>query len=198
VAENRARLRKSKSEPALARFAYSEDTLTARSGRVEEDAALLGLLTPVLDDDARAVDDLAGVTLTVDLACDISLATFLPRKSHLPPRNGSEKRTETSPLAELLAIGDLDERDLVLGAQGDDELLVGLLLAAVERLGRLAQAARQSVVDQRQLEHALECLEHRHLALTRGIGGNFDLGGRADLGLGIVFSVRLLGGGLVS
>ena len=35
---------------------------------VEEDAALLGLLTPVLDDDARAVDDLAGVTLTVDLA----------------------------------------------------------------------------------------------------------------------------------
>jgi hypothetical protein len=36
---------------------------------VEEDAALLGLLTPVLDDDARAVDDLAGVTLTVDLAC---------------------------------------------------------------------------------------------------------------------------------
>jgi hypothetical protein len=35
---------------------------------VEEDAALLRLLTPVLDDDARAVDDLAGVTLTVDLA----------------------------------------------------------------------------------------------------------------------------------
>jgi hypothetical protein len=35
---------------------------------VEEDAALLGLLTPVLDDDARAVDDLAGVTLAVDLA----------------------------------------------------------------------------------------------------------------------------------
>ena len=36
---------------------------------VEEDAALLGLLTPVLDDDARAVDDLAGVALAVDLAC---------------------------------------------------------------------------------------------------------------------------------
>jgi len=35
---------------------------------VEEDAALLGLLTPVLDDDARAVDDLAGVTFAVDLA----------------------------------------------------------------------------------------------------------------------------------
>jgi hypothetical protein len=36
---------------------------------VEEDGALLRLLTPVLDDDARAVDDLAGVTLTVNLAC---------------------------------------------------------------------------------------------------------------------------------
>ena len=35
---------------------------------VEEDAALLGLLTPVLDDNARAVDDLAGVTLAVNLA----------------------------------------------------------------------------------------------------------------------------------
>ena len=36
---------------------------------VEQDAALLGLLTPVLDNDARAVDDLAGVALAVDLAC---------------------------------------------------------------------------------------------------------------------------------
>jgi hypothetical protein len=36
---------------------------------VEEDRALLRLLTPVLDDDARAVDDLARVALTVDLAC---------------------------------------------------------------------------------------------------------------------------------
>jgi hypothetical protein len=36
---------------------------------VEEDAALLGLLTPILDNDARAVDDLAGVALTIDLAC---------------------------------------------------------------------------------------------------------------------------------
>jgi hypothetical protein len=35
---------------------------------VEEDAALLGLLTPILDDNARAVDDLTGVTLAVNLA----------------------------------------------------------------------------------------------------------------------------------
>ena len=32
---------------------------------VQENGALLGLLTPVLDNDARAVDDLAGVALAV-------------------------------------------------------------------------------------------------------------------------------------
>ena len=35
---------------------------------VEENRAFLRLLTPVFDDDARAVDDLTGVTLTVKLA----------------------------------------------------------------------------------------------------------------------------------
>lgn len=35
---------------------------------VGEDGALLGVLTPVLDDNARAVDDLASVTLTVKSA----------------------------------------------------------------------------------------------------------------------------------
>jgi hypothetical protein len=35
---------------------------------VEEDGAFLGLLTPILDDDARAVDDLSGITVAVDLA----------------------------------------------------------------------------------------------------------------------------------
>lgn len=35
---------------------------------VEQDGALLGLLSPVLDDDAGAVDDLARVALAVDLA----------------------------------------------------------------------------------------------------------------------------------
>ena len=60
--------------------------------------------------------------------------------------------TETGPLAKLLAVLDLDEGDLVLGAEGDDELLVGLLLAvlvqdahvsltSVEGLGGLAEAA---------------------------------------------------------
>jgi len=35
---------------------------------VEQDATLLRLLTPVLDDNARAVDNLAGVSFAVDLA----------------------------------------------------------------------------------------------------------------------------------
>jgi hypothetical protein len=36
---------------------------------VEEDGALLRLFTPVLDNDARAVDNLASISLTVKLAC---------------------------------------------------------------------------------------------------------------------------------
>jgi hypothetical protein len=35
---------------------------------VEEDAALLGLLTPITDDDARAVDNLASIAFTIELA----------------------------------------------------------------------------------------------------------------------------------
>jgi hypothetical protein len=36
---------------------------------VEKDAPLLGLLTPIANDDARAVDNLTRVTFTVNLAC---------------------------------------------------------------------------------------------------------------------------------
>jgi hypothetical protein len=113
-------------------------------------------------------------------------------------------RTETGPLAELLAIRNLDEGDLVLRAKRNNKLLVCLLfaclvqdthvcLATVEGLGGLAQTAGKSVVDESELENALERLKDGHLALAAsGIGRNFDLGGRADLRLGIVFSVRLL------
>lgn len=98
----------------------------------------MALLTPVSDDDARAVDNLAGIALTVEHA-------------------------KTSPLAEQLAIGDLDERDLVLGAQSDDEFLVGLFfaclventhvrLATIESLGCLAQATGKTIVDESEFE----------------------------------------------
>lgn len=91
----------------------------------------------------------------------------------------------------------------MLGAESNNELLVGLLLArlvedahvslaAVEGLGGLAQTTGESVVDERELQHALESLKDGHLpGAGGGIGADFDLGGRGNLGLGIVFSVRL-------
>lgn len=57
---------------------------------VEEDGALLGLFTPVLDDDARAVDDLAGVTLTVQHAC-LPVSPRPPPISHPSPRGNSQR-----------------------------------------------------------------------------------------------------------
>jgi len=142
---------------------------------VEEDGALSRLLTPVLDDDARAVDNLSRVALTVENA-------------------------KTGPLAELLSVGNLDEGDLVLGAESDDELLVGLLLAglvqdthvslaAVEGLGSLAETAGKTVVHESELQDTLEGVKNRHLALG-GIGRNLNLLG--DLGGVVLFYVRHL------
>ena len=113
------------------------------------------------------------------------------------------KLTETSPLAELLAVGDLDQRDLVLAAESDDQLLVGLLLASlvedahvrlatVERLGSLTQTTGETVVDERDLQNTLEGIENRHLAAGASVGRNFDLIGLGDGGVGnSLFSVRL-------
>ena len=52
-------------------FSGSSDSDLTGLEVLEEDVALLRLLTPVLDDTARAVDDLAGVTLTVENTCSI-------------------------------------------------------------------------------------------------------------------------------
>jgi hypothetical protein len=41
---------------------------------VEKNGAFLGLFTPVLDDDARAVDDLASIAIAVDLACSYCIS----------------------------------------------------------------------------------------------------------------------------
>ena len=108
---------------------------------VEEDVKTLALNTVVLDDDARATDDLAGVTLTGDLA-------------------------ETSPGTEDLGVTNLDEVDLVLGAEGLNELnVLGLSagldedakvgLALVESLGALAETAGEAVVDEGVLQDLL-------------------------------------------
>lgn len=105
---------------------------------VQQNTALLALLTPVTHDDARAVDHLPGVALAVEHA-------------------------QTGPLAQHLSVRHLDQGDLVFRAQRDDQLLVRLLLArlvehahvrlaSVERLGRLAQTAGETVVDQGDAE----------------------------------------------
>jgi len=128
---------------------------------VQEHLTLLRFLAPVLDDDNRTIDDLTGISLAVDL-------------------------TETSPLAELLFIGHLDEGDLMFGTESDDELDVGIFLAvlveythmgllAIERTRRLSQAASQAIVDQRNLQHTLQSIDDTHLT-TRLPGGDFHLG----------------------
>lgn len=187
---------------------------------VEENRALLRLLTPVLDDNARAVDNLTGVTLTVELACKqlapSSLSTRIPKRDPLPIKvfffffflrkreRERKKHTKPNPLPQHLPIGDLNQGNLVLRAKRNNQLLVGLLLAAlvqdthvrlatVQRLSRLTQAARKTVVDQRDAEHALERVQDGHLARrVAGVGRHLDLVGRnGRVGLGL-FSVRLL------
>lgn len=86
----------------------------------------------------------------------------------------------------------------MLGAEGNDELLVGLLLAglvedahvglaAVEGLGSLTETAGETVVHEGELENTLESVKDRHLALA-GLGRNLDL----DVGnLLSLFYVRL-------
>ena len=101
----------------------------------------LRLDTVVLDDDARAANDLAGVTLLVDLA-------------------------ETSPGTEDLGVTDLDEVNLVLSTEGLDELnVLGLSagldedakvsLTLVESLGTLAETTSETVVNECVLQNLL-------------------------------------------
>jgi len=97
----------------------------------------------------------------------------------------------------------------MLATQRNHQLLVRLLLAplvqhahmrlaAIERLAGFAQAAREPVVDQGELENAFEGVEHAHLrTAARGGGGDFDFGGGGGGGGGGgLFSVRLGEGGL--
>jgi hypothetical protein len=94
---------------------------------------------------------------------------------------------------------DLDQGDLVLGAQSDHELLVSLLLASlvqdahmglasVEGLGGFTETTGKTVVHEGELQDTLEGILNGHLALG-GIGGDFDLLG--GLGCVILFYVRL-------
>jgi len=123
---------------------------------LEENVPLLTLLTPIPNDNARAIDDLSGISFTIQC-------------------------TKPSPFSQLLPIGNFNQGDLVFGAQSLDELLVRLLLATlvehghvglatIQRLARLAEAAGEAVVDKRMPEDSLECFLDGHLALGGAIG----------------------------
>jgi len=70
----------------------------------------------------------------------------------------------------LLSVRNLDERDLVLAAKGNDQLLVGLLLAvlvehthvsltSVESLAGFTETTGEAVVDQGEFEDTLESVD---------------------------------------
>jgi len=93
----------------------------------------LGISTKVFDDNAATANDLAGVTLTIDLA-------------------------ETSPSAENLGVSNLDQIGTVLGAKGLDEFDVFSLSAGldentevglplVEGLGALTKTTSETIMD---------------------------------------------------
>ena len=109
---------------------------------VQENVQALAVSTVVLDDDARAADDLARVAFTVDLA-------------------------ETSPRAEDLGVTNLDEVDLVFSTEGLDELDVlgfraGLnedaqvRLAFVKRLRTLTKTTSETIMDEGVLQDLLQ------------------------------------------
>lgn len=101
----------------------------------------LALGTIILDNDASATDDFAGVTILVDFA-------------------------KTSPLTEDLRVTDLDQVDLVFGTEGLNQLdVLGLgtglnkdtqvSLALIESLGGFAETARETIVNERSLQDLL-------------------------------------------
>jgi hypothetical protein len=91
----------------------------------------------------------------------------------------------------------------VLGAEGDNKLLVSLLLAAlvedthvslatVEGLGGLTETTGKTVVDEGDAENTLQSVEDGHLAAGTGVSRNLDLIGSGNGGVGSgLFSVRL-------
>ena len=109
---------------------------------VDEDVETLGLGTIIFDNDTRAADDLAGVTLLVDLA-------------------------ETSPLTENFRVADLNQIDLVFGTEGLNQLDVlgfgtGLdkdaqvSLSLVESLGSFTETTGETIMKESSLQDLLQ------------------------------------------
>merc|ERR1719384_2590376 len=106
------------------------------------------LAAPVTHHSCRALDNLPGLALLVDLA-------------------------EAGPLAQLHVGVHLDQRDPVLLAESSDQLLVHGLVAVlsedaeqglplVQGLCSLPQSAGKTISDQSLLEHLLDCLIDAH------------------------------------
>ena len=128
---------------------------------VQQDGQVLALIAVLADDSARARDNLLGITVLVNLA-------------------------QTSPLTQLLGIGDLDQGNAVLSAQGLDQadvlsLVAGLGedaelgLAGFHRLDALAQTAGQAVGVQRGAQDLAQGIFHRDGRVGSALrGGNFN------------------------
>lgn len=114
------------------------------------------LLSKVPDDNDRATANLAWLSLLVDFA-------------------------QAGPFAQFLVRVDSNQRDLVLVAEGGDQLLVGGLVAAlgqdaqnalafVQHLARLMNAMDQATGNQSILQHLLQGGVHVHGAASAHIG----------------------------
>lgn len=114
-----------------------------------------------LDDDNGASANLTGLSLLVDLA-------------------------QTRPLSQLLVRVDTDQGNLVLVAEGCDELLVLGLVAAlgqdgenglslVQSFASLVDSVHKSVDDQRLLQHLLEGCVHIHGSSDNGDSGHITV-----------------------
>jgi hypothetical protein len=139
---------------------------------IKENMHPLTLNTVILDDDARAPYDLPWVALAIDFA-------------------------EPSPSPENLCISDLDQVNLVFGAQSLDELDVLRLsagldkdtkvrLALIKGLCRLTKPTSKAVVDQRVLQNLLKRRQGQNVLFKRGqtkiylksfLDGELSLGG---------------------
>lgn len=92
--------------------------LNLSSQMVLDNVQSLSLLAEGLDDDARAAANLPGLALLVDLA-------------------------EATPFAQLLAAVDTDQRNLMFTAQGNDELFVLGLVAALSENAQHSLTSRK-------------------------------------------------------